>query len=716
MKLGKSIFLMILIGLFLSVQADEGMWLPHQMKDLNLKDLGLKMDPNDLYKKDGTGLMSAVVHLGGGTGEFVSSRGLILTNHHVAYGAIQRASSRENDYLMHGFLARTPEEEIQAPGYIADVLLGYEEVTAEVLAAVRPGMSHLARYKALEKKMNTIIAGRERRGKDIRCTLKKMYSGNQYFLFTFKRLKDIRLVYAPPRDIGNFGGDVDNWMWPRHTGDFTFLRAYVSPEGHGTDYDPANIPYTPRSYFKISLKGVKDGDFTFVMGYPGSTYRNQTLAELTYDIQDLAQKKELYQEVVSFLEKASADDRAIQIKYASRIKGLNNSIKNRQGKLEGMKAAGIMARKKEQMDEFSRWVAGNPERQRQYGNILADIDTFMKKYAAFREKQDRLSNIVGRRLSSTVVSGGYTVYRMVTESRKPDLERDPVYQSRNLPFIIMRMKMAERGYHPDVERAYLKYQLKKMLNVPPSELPEALKGLLSQQSAAAVDEYVDHLFDHTRLMNPEARQKMVSMSPSQLMKLKDPVIELAAGLEKELKLLREEKKAIDQEYSDLKKIYLAALLRMKQGRLAPDANATIRFTYGTVEGYRPRDAVEYTPITTLGGVIDKEQEEFPFRVPPRLKELYRNRDFGPYADSATHRMPVCFLNTTNVTGGNSGSPVLNAGGELVGIVFDMTYESVIGDYFIVPELQRTIQVDIRYVLFITDKFAGAGHIIRELGL
>ncbi len=707
MKLKRVILIFIVIGLFFSVRADEGMWLPHQMKDLNLKELGLRMDPEDLYKKDGTGLMSAVVHLGGGTGEFVSPKGLILTNHHVAYGAIQRASSKEKDYLTHGFLAETIKEEIPAPGYIADVLLGYQEVTAEVLSAVRPNMSYKDKYKAIEKRKKTIIARAERKGKDIRCTLREMYSGNQYYLFTFKRLNDLRLVYAPPSAIGHVGGDVDTWLWPRHTGDFTCIRAYVSPDGSAADYSPANVPYSPKAFLRVSPQGARPGDFTFVMGYPGRTFRNQTLAELQYDIRQLAKRKDFYEEVAAFFEKAEKDDREIQIKYASKVRGLNNSIKNREAKLKGMKAVGILDQKRAQMAEFSR---------QQQGTILTEIAAFMEKYGDFREKQDRLSNIVDRRLGSAVISLGYTIYRVAVEGQKSDMERDPRYQQRNLPLIKMRMQLAERGYHPEVERAYIKYQFKKMLDTPVEAVPAAFKELLSKKSAAAVDEYVDHLFDHTQLMNPEARQKMLGMNLRRLRQLKDPIIELAANLEKELQTLREEEKAIDQEYADLKKAYIGAWLKMKGGILAPDANGTIRFTYGPVEGYRPRDAVYFTPITTLTGVIEKEQEEFPFRVPEKLKELYQKKDYGPYADSQTGKMPVCFLNTTNVTGGSSGSPALNARGEQVGIVFDMTYESVIGDYYIVPELQRTIMVDIRYVLFVTHKFAGALHIIRELGL
>ena len=707
--------LTLIMGLCMTVFPDDGMWMPHQMTDLGLKDLGLQMDPADLYKKDGTGLMSAVVHLGGGTGEFVSSQGLILTNHHVAFGAIQRAATKEHDYLKHGFLAREKKDEIPAKGYIADVLIGYEEVTKQMNSAVRRNMSHLAKYKALERKGKYLIARAERKGKDLRCVLKKMYSGNRYYLFKFKRLKDVRMVYAPPMSIGNFGGEVDNWMWPRHTGDFTFLRAYVSKDGVGTEYNENNVPYAPKSFFKISLDGVKDGDFTFVMGYPGRTYRNQTLAELKSDMKQLGERKVFYEELVAFFEDAGKNDRAIQIKYAGKVKGLWNSIKNRKGKLEGMTNFDLLGKKEAQMKAFSAYVAETPERQKKYGAALDNIAAFMDKYTSFQDKTYRLAMLFNRFIGPSVLGNGYTIYRTVSERQKPDIKRDTSYQERNIPMITMRQKIAERGYHPDVDRVYAKYILKKMLELDINEVPAALKGLMSKKSPEAIDAFVDKIYDNTKLMDPEARLKMLKMNLKQLRALKDPAIELLAGLEKEARVLREKSKALDQEYSDLKKVYLAALMEMR-GNLAPDANSSIRFTYGNVEGYRPRDAVYYKPVTTLKGVLQKDKGEAPFDAPQRLKDLHKNKDFGQYVDKETNDIVTCFLNTTNVTGGNSGSPVLNARGEQIGIVFDMTYESVIGDYYVIPELQRTIQVDIRYVLFVTEKFSGAKHIIKEMGL
>ncbi|MGB7293950.1 MAG: S46 family peptidase, partial [Candidatus Aminicenantales bacterium] len=356
------VFGLILAAAFIA-WADEGMWMPHQMRVLDLQKLGLQMNPDDLYKKDGTGLMSAVVNLAGGTGEFVSPEGLILTNHHVAFGAIQRAATKEKDYIEKGFLALARSEEIPAQGYTADVLLGYDEVTEKIVRNIKPGLTSLEIYYAIEKAQKELIAAAEKEGPDIRCTVASIYSGNQYYLFRYKRLKDIRLVYAPPQDLGNFGGDIDNWMWPRHTCDFSFLRAYVSKDGLGVDHSPENVPYKPKSMLKISLEGVKPGDFTFVMGYPGRTYRNYTKSEVQSDRDILERRIGLFQDIIAFFEKAGQGNRDVEIKYAGLVKGLNNALKNFQGKIEGMDKISLVSKKGASEDDFLTWVCQEPGRQ-----------------------------------------------------------------------------------------------------------------------------------------------------------------------------------------------------------------------------------------------------------------------------------------------------------------------------------------------------------------
>ncbi|MDD8019812.1 MAG: S46 family peptidase [Acidobacteriota bacterium] len=719
MKFKTRIFISIwLVGLILwplAALADEGMWMPHQMKMLNLEQLGLKMNPEDLYRLDGTGLMSAVVNLGGGTGEFVSPEGLILTNHHVAFGAVQRAASKEHDYITDGFLARSPGEEILAQGYTADILLGYEEVTARILGKVKPKMTPGQKYEAIEEAINQIVAEVEKKAPDIRAAVVSMYSGNQYYLYRFKRIKDIRVVYVPPLDLGNFGGEVDNWIWPRHTCDFSFLRAYVSKDGVGTDYSPDNIPYQPKVFLKLSPAGVKEGDFTFVMGYPGRTYRNYTTVEIQSDLNSMVKRIEDFKDIIKFIEKASQGDKETEIRYAGMLKGLYNSLKNMEGKVEGMKKIDLITRKKEQENEFLAWINSSPESRKKYGQVLTQMTDFMKRYEGYAARNELLSSILSPYFGSTILSQAYTIYRAVNERQKPDKDREPAYQDRNFPYIKQRIQLAERGYVFETDRQFFKHQLKKMMNLPAEKIPAAFQALMAQGSEKAIEDYVDNLYNQTKLGSPEKRLELLQLKPAELLRTNDPFILLAAELEKELKVVREESKAWSQQRQDIKKTYEAGLLEMKGGKLAPDANSTIRFTYGQVEGYSPRDAVIYKPITTLKGVMEKETGIEPFFVPEKLKELYKQRDFGRFEDPQLKDVPACFLNTTNVTGGNSGSPTLNARGEQVGIIFDMTYESVIGDYYIIPEWQRSISVDIRYVLFVTEKFSGATNVMQELG-
>ncbi len=714
--LSKSLIIISILFISLSSYADDGMWMPHQMKELDLKALGLQMNPDDLYKIDGTGLMSAVVSLGGGTGEFVSKDGLILTNHHVAFGALQRVSDPEHDYIQNGFIAWNRGEEIPAPGYIADVLLGYEDVTQKIHSVIQPNMTYRQKYDVIDKIEKKLIADTEKAGQDIRCRIASMYSGNKYYLFKYKRLKDIRIVYAPPQDLGNFGGEIDNWMWPRHTCDFSFLRAYVSKDNLGIEYSEDNVPYKPKSIIKLSLEGVRDGDFTFVMGYPGRTYRNYILSELLQDMDRLRESIEFRKDIIAFFEGVGQNDKSVKIKYASKVKRLYNGLKNYKGKLEGMEQIGMVERKKAQEKEFLTWINADEKRQKKYGAILSKIQNFIKKYAEFKQKNQLLSQITSSYYSSTILSQAHLIYRTIQERQKPDIERESDFQDRNFDLLKLRIKLAERGYDLETDKTFFKYQLKNLFERTLDEIPSALKDLIQQKSENAINEHVEDLFARTTIVDPEKRLEYIEMSPEELMKLNDPVINLAAELEKEMEVLREEGKALSQERLELKKIYLEAMLKMKEGKIAPDAIGTIRFTYGNVEGYRPRDAIYFHPLTSLKGVIEKDTGEFPFHVPDKLKELYQAKNFDPYFDTQLNNVPVCFLNTTNVTGGNSGSPTLNAKGEQVGIIFDMTYESVIGDYYIIPELQRTISVDIRYVLFVTDKFSGAKHLLEEMGI
>ncbi len=503
-------------------------------------------------------------------------------------------------------------------------------------------------------------------------------------------------------------------MWPRHTCDFSFLRAYVAPDGAAADFSPSNVPYKPKVWLKVALDGFKEGDFTFVMGYPGRTYRNYALAELKADQENMAARIKDTQDLIAFYEAAGKADKEVEIRYAGLVKGLYNGLKNRQGKLEGFVKYGLVDKKAVQEQELLDWIAADPARTAKYGAAPAALEAFLDRQKAFGARTELLNGVLG---GSTVLNQAYAIVRAVPELQKPEKDREMAYQERNLPRIKQGIQLAERGYVFATDRELLKWTLKRLKAAHPEEAawPASLKGLVAG-SEAEVAARVDAMYDKTVLKDPARRLELLGLKPAALAAVDDPFLKLAADMERELKVAREDSKGLGREGADLKKTYEAAILEMKKGAYAPDANGTIRFTYGPVMGYQPRDAVSYLPQTTVKGVLEKETGEFPFRVPAKVKDLWRAKDFGPFADARLGDVPACFLNTTNVTGGNSGSPTLNAKGEQIGIIFDMTYESVIGDYYVIPELQRSISVDIRYVLWVTEKFSGASHIVAEMGL
>lgn len=711
-----SILCVLLLTLLSSdLSADEGMWMPHQMKILNLEEKGLIISPDDLYKSDGTGLMSAIVDLGGGTGSFVSDQGLIITNHHVAFGALQRTSDPQHNYLQDGFLATTFSEEIQAPGYTAGVLLDYREVTDRIESGYRDNMSALDRYHEIDLAKKKLVQEAEEEGPDYYAEVAAAYAGNQYYLFVYKRIKDVRIVYAPPRDLGNFGGEVDNWMWPRHTCDFTFLRAYVSPDGFGEDYDEKNVPYQPKVHLKVAKEGVSEGDLTFIMGYPGKTYRNFSTPELLFDIDKLKRSIETRLELIDFFKKAGQKSKAVEIKYASMLKGLYNGLKNYRGKLEGFEKVSLVERKKELDQRFMDWYRENKTRSQNYNGIISEIKNFLQsEYKAFYRKNSELSLLTNYRYGASLVSQAHILVRMAIERQKPDMERDNYYQERNLPRMKQRIKLAERRYNLEVDKDYTILLLERLSSLPETIRPAFINKISDQD--VTMRDWIRNAFKETKITTADYRLSLIGKSVEELKDLEDPLIDFAFLLEAELSQLRILKHSMDQKRQDLKKIYEQGLLEMYGNKLASDANSTIRFTYGPVKGYKPADAVTYKPLTTLKGVVEKDTGKPPFRVPDKIKQLYRAKDFGNYIAPELDNVPICFLNTTNVTGGNSGSPTINARGEITGLVFDMTYESVIGDYYIIPEFQRTINVDIRYVLFVTDKFSGAKELVKELGL
>jgi hypothetical protein len=713
------ISIMIIAMVPLVLQAEDGMWPMDQLSKELIKDMqskGLRLSAEELYTADGTGVINAVVMLGGGTGSFVSPDGLIITNHHVAFGAIQQMSSAENNYIEKGFLAGTWEEEPQALGYNAYVLLSIEDVTDDVLSSVDQSLTPLERFEAIEKAEKEIVKKAEE-GRDVYCEVNAMYGGLSYKLYTYLKIKDLRVVYIPPKSIGNYGGDIDNWMWPRHTGDFSFLRAYVAPDGTSAEYSEDNVPYRPKSYLKIATEPTGEGDFTMIAGYPGKTYRHVTSHTIENDISFYYPTKiEIFTEWTGIMDDHAARNPEAGVKMASLKEGLENSKKNAYGMLEGFRRYHLLEQKLQLEEAFAASVAGDPEIERSYGHILPRIKAHYDDLKTFQLKKMILhySRLRG------LLQAAYIIYKWNVEQEKPDLERDPDYMDRELPDIKRKLRNLDRRFHPAVDRDAMAMFLRRMAALPAGKgvraVDEILAGVSEDERDSVIQAFLEKLYSGTRLNDVEARLAMLDAGRGQLLEEGDPFILFAARLHPDIEALQEMQDAFDGALSMLRPQWVKALMEWKQQTLYPDANGTLRVNYGIVKGYAPRDAVSYEPFTTLTGVLEKYSGEDPFDLPPALFDLAGKKDFGVYADPVLKDVPINLLTTNDSTGGNSGSPLLNGKGEIIGVLFDGNYESISADFMFIEEMTRTINVDIRYVLFITDKLNDARNVLEEMGI
>lgn len=698
--------------------ADEGMW-PIDMLDklpwAELKAMGLQLQPQQIYDGRGHGAAYAVVSLGGGTGSFVSPQGLVLTNHHVAFNAIQRASTAENDYITNGFNAATLAEEVPAAGYRAYVLLGVEDVTKKVLAAVADGMSDLERYRAIEKRIKEIVAEAET-GRDVECRVASFYEGYQYKLITNFVVKDVRLVYAPPQSVGNYGGDIDNWMWPRHTGDFSFLRAYVAPNGSSAEYAKDNVPYKPSVWLPMSMKPLKENDFTMIVGFPGRTSRHTTSYGVAA-VQDYyyPTRAKIFRDVIAILREEAKRGKDVEIRTASLDQALNNSMKNYEGMLEGFAKSGLLEKKLATEKSFATWLAMNPDMQKKYGDVLPKIGALYEEQKSFRDK----SMLVGlMSYAVQLVSAGSIIDRWTEERAKPDLERRPGYQDRDAQRLKMRLRIVQMSYDPRVDRRVLGYFARLAAALPAGQRIEAIDAVLGgatgAEADAKLDAWLDRLYGDTKLGSTEERLRMFGLTREELLAQGDPMMDFAVALGAEARALDERDHALAGAHQRLDPLLMEALMTWKGGVLYPDANATMRLTYGQVKGYRPRDAVSYRYATTLAGVVEKHTGEEPFDCPAGLREIAESMEYGSYEDPVLKDVPVDFLSTCDITGGNSGSPVMNGRGECIGAAFDGNYESIASDYLFLKDTTRSINVDSRYILFIMDRLSGARRLIEEM--
>lgn len=696
---------------------EEGMWLLDAIEKLPLDQYrthGLELTPQQIYNPQGTSLVDAIVLLPGGTGAFVSNEGLILTNHHIAFAGIQELSSVQDDYLKNGFLARTKEEELST-SYTAEIVVSIKDITGEIMSAVNEDMTPDERTQAVKTRLAAIQSSARSADPAHAFRTSEMYSGVKYYLFGYEVLRDVRLVYAPPEGIGNFGGEADNWVWPRHTGDFAMLRAYVGPDENPAAYAKENIPYTPRQFLPVSSRGPVEGSFAMVMGFPGRTfrYREFPAVALAHD-QTLPLLIELYKTRVDAAEQIASIDRAVGIKYASKKRRLANSYKNYIGSLEGMRRADFVRLKQRETMDLDAFIRSSPERRARYGNILEEMQTVTDDYRTVNLKSLLFTNITG---GVELIGVANRFLGFVNNVPNDSLGRPLPFSEREWKPMRVYIARAFRDFDVRVDKETLVALMLKSLEMPEGVRIAYFDKIAGRRTGADrerhVRNFVNDLYDDSRLTSQESAEKLMMRKPEHIKD--DEFILFARALAAEQEPVTARVLEYNTRIAQLRTTYVQAWMEWKNHPVSyPDANRTLRLTYGIVESLNPRDAVTLSYITTLGGVMEKESGEDPFVVPPKLRELWEKRDFGSYADPSLGDVPVAFIANLDITGGNSGSPVINGNGELIGCAFDGNWESVVGDYYYQDRYNRSINVDSRYILFVLDKFDGAENIIREL--
>ena len=713
MKKALLFFQLFIIAFTLNLRADEGMWIPMFIDRLNYDDmqkLGLKLTAEEIYSINNASLKDAIVIFGRGcTGEIVSSEGLLLTNHHCGYGQIQEHSSVEHDYLKDGFWAMSREEELPNPGLTAQFLVRIEDVTEAALNGVTAGMDEQQRSAKISENADALVK-EATEGSHYNGLVRAFFGGNQYFLFIYETFKDVRLVGAPPSSIGKFGADTDNWMWPRHTGDFSVFRVYSGPDGKPAEYSKDNIPLNPRHYLPVSLDGYEEGDFAMILGYPGSTDRYLTSpgVDLAINVTNPAVVNVRQVRLDIMMEDMMASDE-VRIKYASKHARTSNYWKYFIGQTKGLKRLKVYDKKLALENQFKDWVAADEQRKEVYGNVLKNI---YESYDVLSEYA--LASIYMREagLRGSEINGYADRFgRLAQELAKKKSDKEKVEQM--IQSLREQAVSHFKDYNLPTDRKLFAAMMKKYYeDIDPSQQPDLLREIAAKYKQD-FDAYAADVFEKSIFTSLEKVNAFLD-KPSAKAILKDPAYVNYQAFEEMSAELREKTSTAYTALNRANRLFIAGLMEMQPDRkFYPDANFTMRLSYGTVQDYYPADAVHYDYFTTLSGVMDKEDPgNWEFEVPAKLKQLYQEKDFGRYGENGV--MKVCFLTNHDITGGNSGSPVINAKGELIGLAFDGNWEAMSGDIAYEPELQRTINVDIRYVLFIIDKYAGAGHLVDEM--
>ena len=708
----------ILASAFLTVKADEGMWLPslisQRIGDMQAK--GFRLSAEDIYSINQASLKDAVVLFGGGcTGELISSEGLLLTNHHCGYAQIQKHSSVEHDYLKDGFWAMDRSEELPNPGLEVWFLDRMEDVTGAVLDGYEPGMTEQQRDSVVRTNSEAIAGKAEKDGTGLRADVESLYYGNQYFLFVYRVFKDVRLVGAPPSSIGKFGGDTDNWMWPRHTGDFSIFRIYADKDNNPAEYSEDNVPYIPKKYFKISLGGVSEGDFTFIYGFPGRT-QEYIVSEAVRYISEISDPHKIALRTLrlDIQDRYMSASQAVRIQYSSKNAAVSNSWKKWQGEMRGIRKMNTVETKKENERLFEEWAVGS-----EYSGIVGRLDSLYRLMEPYAFAADYY-NETARAIELTSFAAEYAKrLEKAAGASSPDEATQARESAKRLAAAFYK-----DYYMPIDKESFIALMDMFDRNIPSGFKPEYFTESMGRYGSA--EAWADSLFGNSVFADSSALAGTIAAACADgagtdiTLLTDDPAVEFGNEFHKwYMEGIRSVVQRLGSEITLLYRDYMKGQMEFNKDRtFYPDANLTLRVAYGSVQGYSPADGTYYLPMSTIEGIMQKDNPDiFDYNIPQRLRDIYAEKDYGEWTvTDASGRLtvPVCFIATNHTSGGNSGSPVINADGDLIGINFDRVWEGTMSDIVFDSDLCRNISLDIRYVLFIIDKVAGAGHLLDEM--
>ncbi len=717
-KITSLLFVALLTIITFQAKADEGMWLPIHLKRMNEADMqkhGLKLTADEIYNINNTSLKDAVVWFGGFcSGEMISGQGLILTNHHCGYDAIQNHSTVTNDYLSNGFWAMNKKEELPNKGLTASFLVRMEDVTAKVLATVGPNLGEKERNAAIQKAMATVKKEAEA-GTHYNAQVKSFFNGNEFYLLVYETFRDVRLVGAPPSSVGKFGGETDNWMWPRHTGDFSMFRIYAGKDGKPADYSADNVPFTPRKHLPVSVSGYKEGDFAMIMGWPGRTdrYLSSFGVKMSVDLVNPMRVK-IRRAKLDIIENFGATDKATKILYASKYAQVSNYWKYFIGQTAGLKRLKVAERKADTEREFQTWVSADATRTAKYGEAIKLMDASYQKWYKYRA----FEVAYGEAIRGAEINNIALELMEIEELLKKGVKADDA----EMKEAIAKLRKEVDGELYDEYNPVLEQEMYATTNklfaeyVPADQLPAAAFDIITKKFKGDYAKHAAMVYQKSFLATKDKLKAFLD-KPSLKTLQNDPAYSFSKEIYSTYRNgIAPMLSSFTEDLDKGNRLFTAGLMEMKKNQnFYPNANSTMRVTYGNILKYTPKDAVTYNFYTTIDGIMEKEDPSNPeFEVPAKLKALYKAKDYGQYAVDGT--IPVAFLSNTDITGGNSGSAVINGKGELIGTAFDGNWEAMSGDIAFEPSLQRTISLDIRYTLFIIDKYAGAKHLVDEMTL